>query len=460
MGMKKRRCARRPKKLRTIFVGYLSVFCAVTLLLIALPIAAFAEFLSDGVMLPADYAEAQLSAKKDRIADSKTITPDLIPDLCDYAVFTPQGKLLSGDLSATDAAQAWKITQEEKSNQYLSSYYLSIPRKNEICIVRYAFMAQFSSPILRRYLPPPEPLFFSLFCIEFLLALFLLASLFGKKLTREMSSLQHATEKIQNRDLEFTVQSSGVLEIDHVLRSLEQMKDALKSSLKKQWDLEQARREQMSALAHDIKTPLTVARGNVDLLSETDQTDEQKEYTTYIGESTLQIERYIKSLIEISKAELGYSLNKQPIDSKSFMDSILSQMTALGSVKKVTVHCETHNLPKTFDIDSSLLQRAILNIVSNAIEFSPENCEIDFIADATQNHIRFCVTDCGKGFSTDDLRQATQQFYMGDKSRSSNTHYGMGLFIAKSIAEQHNGTLLIANSRETDGGEVTIEIPL
>lgn len=460
MELTKRRRVPRPRKLRTIFVGYLSVFCAVTLLLVALLIAAFTEFLSDGVMLPANYAEAQLAAKKDRIADSETVTPDLIPDLCDYAVFTPRGRLLSGDLSAADAARAWKVTQEEKGNQYLGSYYLSIPRKNEICIVRYAFIAQFSSPILRRYLPPPEPFFFSLFCIEFLLELFLLASLFGKKLTRKMEDLQSATEKIQNQDLEFTVKSSGVFEIDHVLQSMDQMKDALKSSLKKQWDLEQARREQISALAHDIKTPLTVARGNVDLLSETDQTKEQKEYTAYIEESTRQMEQYIRSLIEISKAELGYSLNKETIDSKGFMDIVLNHMAALCAVKKVTLHCETHNLPKTFEIDSGLLQRAILNIGSNAVEVSPENSNIDFIADTTETSLRFRVTDCGNGFSSDDLKQATQQFYMGDKSRSSSTHYGMGLFIAKSIAEQHNGTLAIANSTETGGGMVTIEIPM
>ncbi len=459
MGLKKRRCARKPKKLRTIFVGYLSVFCVVTLLLIALPIAACTGFILNGVMLPANHAEIQLSARKDRIADSETVTPDLIPDVCDYAVFTPRGKFLSGNLSAADAARAWKITQEEKENQYLNFFYLSIPRKNQICIVRYTYMMQFSSPILRRYLPRPEPLFFYLFCISFLLEIFLLASLFGKKLTRKMDSLQNATEKIQNRDLEFTVQSSGVLEIDHVLQSLDQMRDALKSSLKKQWDLEQARREQMAALAHDIKTPLTVARGNADLLSETDQTKEQKEYTAYIKESTCQMEQYIKLLIDLSKAELGYSLNKNPIDSKSFMDSILNQMTALGSVKKVTVHCETHLLPKSFNADSGLLQRALLNIVSNAVEFSPRNGKIDFTANAAQNHIRFCVTDCGKGFSTHDLKQATQQFYMGDKSRTSNAHYGMGLFIAKCIAEQHGGTLAITNSAVSGGGQVTIEIP-
>ncbi len=369
------------------------------------------------------------------------------------------GTKLSGSLSQQDAEKAWREVSTSETGQDLFYQYVKINRKNQVCVIRYSLFPQYKSSVLRKYLPGIDTLVFILFILVLVTGALILASTFGKKLTRKMDNLQHATEKIQSQDLEFTVQSSGVLEIDHVLQSLDQMRDALKSSLKKQWDLEQARREQMAALAHDIKTPLTVARGNADLLSETDQTKEQKEYTAYIKESTCQMEQYIKLLIDLSKAELGYSLNKNPIDSKSFMDSILNQMTALGSVKKVTVHCETHLLPKSFNADSGLLQRALLNIVSNAVEFSPRNGKIDFTANAAQNHIRFCVTDCGKGFSTHDLKQATQQFYMGDKSRTSNAHYGMGLFIAKCIAEQHGGTLAITNSAVSGGGQVTIEIP-
>ncbi len=447
-------------KLRTIFIRYLFLFCIGTICWSLIMFFSYSAIISSGRIYPANYAEQQLAKAKNAIASSDGVKPAQIPELCNYAVYMMNGTKLSGNLSQQDAEKAWQEVSTSETGQDLFYQYVKINQKNQICVIRYSLFPQYKSPILRKYLPGIDTLIFILFILGLVTGALILASTFGKKLTRKMSSLQHATEKIQSQDLEFTVQSSGVLEIDHVLESLDQMKNALKSSLEKQWDLEQARREQMSALAHDIKTPLTVAHGNVDLLSETDQTKEQKEYTAYLLESVCQMEQYIKSLIEISTAELGYSLNIEPTDSKSFMDCILKQMTALGAVKKVTVHCETHDLPTSFDIDSNLLQRAILNIVSNAVEFSPENGKIDFIADATQNHIRFCATDCGKGFSTDDLKQATQQFYMGDKSRSSNTHYGMGLFIAKSIAAQHNGTLVIANSTETGGGEVTIEIPV
>jgi signal transduction histidine kinase len=459
MELKKLLYARNPKKLRTIFIGYLLVFCIATFLLTALLAASYAILTVNKFILPGYYSETQLSKMKERISSCETVTPDLIPETCSYAVFTPNGKFISGNLNQTDAAQAWESTQGINSKTDYDHHYFMIPRKHEICIVRFTYKAQFSSPLLRRFLPYPEDLFFILLGIGFLLEFFILASLLGKNMVRKMSSLQNATEKIQNQDLEFTIESSGILEIDNVLRSLDKMKETLKTSLKKQWKMEKERRKQMSALAHDIKTPLTVVRGNADLLLQTNQTDKQKEYTAFIKDSTNQMEQYLKTLIEISKAEMGYTLNKQPVNSKFFIDRIHNQIAALAAFKKLTIDFETHNLPESFYADNDLLQRAVLNVASNAVDYSPENTEIDFSVEARGNNISFCIVDCGKGFSPDALKNAAQQFYMADKSRTSKAHYGMGLFIAKSIVEQHGGVLLLGNSEETGGGKVTIKLP-
>ena len=450
----------KPVKLRAIFIRYLLILCIGTVCWALILIVSYSDIVSTGIIYPANYAEQQLAKVKGAIATDDTVTPESIPDLCDYAVYTVDGTKLSGDLSQHAAAKAWNEVRTSETGQDLFYQYFKITRSNQICIIRYSLSPQYKSPILRKYLIEIEPLIFLIFIIGFIIGTLILASVFGKNLTVKMGSLQRATEKIQNQDLEFTVASSGVLEIDNILHSMENMKEALKVSLKTQWDLEQTRREQISALAHDIKTPITIVRGNVDLLSETNQTDEQKEYTGYIEESARQMEQYIKTMIEISKAELGYTLHKRPVDSQSFISEIHNQITALSAAKKLTFDFETNNLPKTFNADYDLLQRAILNIAANAVEYSTENEKIIFNVSGTENSIRFCVTDYGKGFSTDDLKQASRQFYMGDKSRTSNAHYGMGLFIAKSIAEQHDGTLSVANSAETGGGMVTIEIPV
>ncbi|MMZ65886.1 Phosphate regulon sensor protein PhoR [compost metagenome] len=73
--------------------------------------------------------------------------------------------------------------------------------------------------------------------------------------------------------------------------------------------------------------------------------------------------------------------------------------------------------------------------------------------------IRFSILDEGPGFSPEGLKQAAEQFYMGDSFRRINGHYGMGLYITKSIVNLHGGKLIITNSTQTGGGQVSIEIP-
>lgn len=92
-----------------------------------------------------------------------------------------RAKFLSGDLNPADAAQAWKSAREIDSKTNSVDHYFTIQRKHEICIVRYTYMAQFSSPLLRCFLPYPEILFLILLGIGFLLELFFIGFAFGEK---------------------------------------------------------------------------------------------------------------------------------------------------------------------------------------------------------------------------------------------------------------------------------------
>lgn len=129
-----------------------------------------------------------------------------------------------------------------------------------------------------------------------------------------MELLKNTTEKIEQQDLDFVVESSKIYEINNILFSMDKMKLALKNSLEKQWMLEENRKEQISALAHDIKTPLTIIHGNTDLLIEINENPELLEYMEYISKGVTQIEKYINTLIDISKTENGYILNKEAIN--------------------------------------------------------------------------------------------------------------------------------------------------
>ena len=111
-------------------------------------------------------------------------------------------------------------------------------------------------------------------------------------------------------------------------------------------------------------------------------------------------------------------------------------------------------------LDKELIFRGFMNIISNAVEYTPKVGVIKLHIVCSDKNLRFIITDSGQGFTKEALKSATKQFYMGDISRSSKTHFGMGLYIADSITKMHNGKLILENSPDTGGGKVTIEIPL
>jgi signal transduction histidine kinase len=451
--------ARKTTKLRTIFLGYLVMFCIGTIALALFLVLIFYVLMSCGTILPANYAENQVREDKAIIEAGKTLQPDSRQKLYRYALFTSEGRHIEGNLPEKQAQAAWSVTQQSNTAYQFPYNYVKVSHNNKVTVMRYSVSAQFEHPILRQYLPNAELSFFAVFCIAFLGGGALLASSFGRKLTRKMSGLQQATKQIQAQDLDFSIQLSGVMEIDQVLHSMDKMKETLKTSLQKQWNLEKSRREQISALAHDVKTPLTIVRGNVELLSETDQSEEQKNYTDYIAESTRQMEQYIKTLIEISKAETVATLQAETIDTDYYVTKVKDQVKALAAVKKTSVAFAAYNLPKTLYADPVLLERAIMNVASNAVDQAPENSEIRLTVESVEECIRFSIVDEGPGFSHEGLKQAAEQFYMGDSSRRLSGHYGMGLYITKSIVNLHGGQLIIANSTQTGGGQVSIEIP-
>ncbi|MFJ8459919.1 sensor histidine kinase [Lysinibacillus xylanilyticus] len=451
----------RPNKgtrLHTFFLRYLFFLSLGVILLVVLLICLTMFALSTNFVLPANYAETQISLSRDRIASSSSVTADLIPDLVDYAVFSKEGQFLAGNLSEKEAFKAWAAMKKEQA-QGISQFYSFIERENEICILRYYLVPQYSSEILRKYLPNPQLLDILLFIVGVVTIATVLAIHFGRNLKKKMFGLQEAIEKIQNQNLDFTINTSGIREIDEISVSLERMREALNSSLKQQWESEQTRREQISALAHDLKTPLTIIRGNAELLQDTDQDDIQREYNDYILKNTMEIEKFTKELIDISKMEKNIVREKTNVKTDAFMTEVKDQMRALSLEKKLQVDVQKEMLPTLILIDEERFYRAIINVIANAVEHAPENGKVTLTVQGAADSIQFTVIDSGCGFSPRDLNEATKQFYRGDPSRNAGNHHGMGLYIAQSIVQSHDGTLQIANDLSAGGGKVTITIP-
>lgn len=157
-------------------------------------------------------------------------------------------------------------------------------------------------------------------------------------------------------------------------------------------------KEQIAALAHDLKTPLTVIQGNADLISETELDEEQRLYAEYISSSSEQMQLYIRTLIDISRAASGYQLHMEDIDVLSYVEQLRGQIDALCQTKKIGLQMELEHLPDVLSADKLLLERAIMNVINNAMDYSPQDSSIHISIIGGKQHLKITVTDAGPGF--------------------------------------------------------------
>ena len=453
MGMKK------PSSLKTAFWRFLFMLLGGLFGAVAVPFLLVTVSTTLGLTTYGDYSEIRAN----ELAPILAATPDLsdvqIPMGIEYALLDKNYQLIETTLDENELEQAMRYATTGASDQNLQKRYLLVTRENEYVVLQYYIGAQYTNEWMNEHLPSPDILLIVLIAAGGLFVCLLLTTRFAKKLRLQLVPLFEATSEVAKQNLDFEVGHSNIKEFEDVLISFSHMKESLKASLEQQWKAEQMQKEQIAALAHDLKTPLTVIQGNADLISETELDEEQRLYAEYISSSSEQMQLYIRTLIDISRAATGYQLHMEDIDLPAYIKQLREQIDALCQTKKIGLQVEIEHLPAVLSADKLLLERAIMNVVNNALDYSPQDSSISISMMGDNGSLKISVTDAGPGFSQEDLLHAEEQFYMADRSRSSNLHFGMGLFITKSIVQQHGGQLILSNSEKTGGAQVTISIP-
>lgn len=453
MGMKK------PSSLKTAFWRFLFMLLGGLFGAVAVPFLLVTVSTTLGLTTYGDYSEIRAN----ELAPILAATPDLsdvqIPMGIEYALLDKNYQLIETTLDETELEQAMRYATTGANDQNLQKRYLLVTRENEYVVLQYYIGAQYTNEWMNKYLPSPDILLIVLIAAGGIFVCLFLTTRFAKKLRLQLVPLFEATSEVAKQNLDFEVGHSNIKEFEDVLISFSHMKESLKASLEQQWKAEQMQKEQIAALAHDLKTPLTVIQGNADLISETELDEEQHLYAEYISSSSEQMQLYIRTLIDISRAATGYQLHMEDIDLPAYTKQLREQIDALCQTKKIGLQVEIEHLPAVLSADKLLLERAIMNVVNNALDYSPQDSSISISMMGDNGSLKISVTDAGPGFSQEDLLHAEEQFYMADRSRSSNLHFGMGLFITKSIVQQHDGQLILSNSEKTGGAQVTISIP-
>lgn len=452
MGLKKK------TKLRTSFIKFVIAIGISAIVLIVLNIILLYQSLK--VVYPSNYSEKVIQENMDLLKKVEKVSPDLLTPMSSFGVYNEDGNYLYGNFSEKEIDRNWNKYKDGRRNVGLKNFIVGIKREEGILLIQYPITPQYKNKKLRAFFPNIESMIIILFCVEFIAIIFLLSNRFAKKINQGLNSLLISTKKIEDGDLNFNVGGSNIKEISMVLRGIEKMKDSLKSALEEQWLLEKQKRDQISALAHDVRTPLTIVKGNVELLKETKITQEQESYCNYIEDSSRQMGKYIESLLVVTRDKSKYNSLNENILIVDFLNSLKEQGESLCKTKKINLIWKMEMEKDRYILGyKDGLERALMNIISNAVNFSPKNSTIEISSTTDKRDLIIKIIDEGHGFSQNMLKHGKEQFAMEDKSRTKNEQHGLGLYIADNIIKKHNGEIILSNGINR-GGFVTVKIPI
>ena len=453
MGVKKK------PTLKTLFRQFAISLIAMLMVAIIVPFGLESLAVNAGLATRANQSELQVK----EIIPTLTIAPDItkvvIPQGCGYLILDKNFNELYSNMDSEEKTAALMYAKGEYMEYATGRQFALVVRENEFCVLRYYIGSQFTIPWLPEQFPSPDMLAFIFMAVNSVLVIIVITARFAKNLRLQLSPLFEATSEVAKQNLDFEIGHSKIQEFEDVLVSFSGMKESLKSSLEQQWKAEQLQKEQIAALAHDLKTPLTVIQGNADLINETELDEEQGMYVGYITESSEQMQAYIKTLIEISRVAVGYQLHMEDVDFQEYMQHLTVYMESLCQTKNIQLQMNMTAAIQRLRCDRMLLERAVMNVVNNALDYSPQKGTLYVSVQCEDGWVRFVVSDEGCGFSKEALNHAQERFFMGDQSRSSKIHFGMGLYITDSIMKQHGGSMSLCNSEQTHGAEITLRIP-
>lgn len=222
-----------------------------------------------------------------------------------------------------------------------------------------------------------------------------------------------------------------------------------------------ARLSQFSAdIAHELRTPVSGLRGEIEVaLSKPRAPDEYREVLGSGLEECVRLARLIDRLLFLARAEHPETqVAKEPCDVGQELAAVCEfyEAAAVEAGVKLTVVLDE---PLTADLDRPLFQRAVGNLVANAIAHTPPGGTVSLTAEGGDAGVSIRVVDTGCGIPVADLPHVFDRFYRVDRSRSSgNGRVGLGLAIARSIVELHGGSVGIA-SEPGRGTRVTLTFP-
>ena len=274
------------------------------------------------------------------------------------------------------------------------------------------------------------------------------------KIKKPLAILNQAAQKIGQSDLDFHVESPSADELGKLCQSFETMRASLEENNRALWDAVEERKRLNAAFSHDLRTPLTVLQGYSDLLLDAlpsgDLSPEKTVDTVLtMKRSLMRLQRYVESMNSLQRLE-----DLQPQKTSLSFSALCGRLRETGEILRQEGFSFSSQGDGPVSLDTELLFQVYENLLSNAGRYAQSQVLAAAVLEGPV--LSLTVEDDGPGFPPAALKRAAEPYYRGDNSPSpqGELHFGLGLYICRSLCEKHGGRLTLAN-RPQGGARVT-----
>lgn len=267
-------------------------------------------------------------------------------------------------------------------------------------------------------------------------------------LTQRLDTIKRTVTDFERGELTKRIPVKGNDELSDLSKCFNSMADNLYRNMQEIQKSDRLRRELVANISHDLRSPLASIHGYLETIQLKGENLTRQQFKRYIETAlgnTKKLNKLIGDLFDLSKLDTE---NVEPIlESVSvaeLVQDIALQFKPIADKKNIELTAIFPEEPNTYiNADIGLLNRAIANLINNAIEHTPEGGKVSITFTKDGTDVRIDVCDSGKGISKADLPHIFDRFYQADKSRSSDPNAGLGLAIAQKIFTLHGGKVSV-----------------
>ncbi len=286
--------------------------------------------------------------------------------------------------------------------------------------------------------------------IAALLLSLLLAYSLSRRFVRPLQRMERLATKLAEGNYEARSSIHQEDEIGSLSQSLDTLASRLQEADSQRRKFLQLRQDFITNISHELRTPITVLRGTLELISSGLVTDEEKlqGYQKQMMANLMSLQRLVNDLFELSRLQnTDFSIEKSPLNlGDALMDAVQSA-SHLAKTKSIALRLPEPPFLFPMEGDYDRLRQMFLTILDNAVKFSPAHSSIDISAETAEGGWRISIADQGRGIAADELPHIFRRFHSRKNTENPNGT-GLGLPIAWEIARRHEITLQCCNREE------------